>query len=265
MKNMKTPSRQQLRNTAVEAAQAAGKVLLKHFRTKLKIRDKLNAGIVTNADLEAEAAALSVLQRKFPHFGVLTEESGTHEARSPGRWVMDPLDGTTNYAHGFPMFCVSIAAEWEGELQAGVIFHPIFNDLYTAIKGKGAFLGKKKIRVSTAKTLSHALLSTGFTSRKDKGLLENEMRAFKRLSLETGAIRRPGSAALDLAYVARGVFDGFWSTRLSPWDIAAGILLVEEAGGKATGFKGQPFQLDSGQLIASNGRIHPAMVRRTRS
>lgn len=249
---------QRIQKSAIEAAQAAGKVLRKHFRKGLDVREKKGAGLVTNADLEAEQVAMRILGKAQPDFSMLTEESGRKTASGPGRWILDPLDGTTNFVHGFPMFCVSIAAEWDGELVVGVIYHPILDDLYVAARGKGAFLNGKRIHVSRTRKLTDALLTTGFTYHKDEHL-RAEMRAFERLSSVARAIRRPGSAALDLAYTACGVFDGFWERRLSPWDVAAGALLVMEAGGKVTDFQGNPFDIESGELLASNQILHAAL------
>jgi myo-inositol-1(or 4)-monophosphatase len=158
------------------------------------------------------------------------------------------------------MFCVSIAAEWEGEIVVGVIYHPILKDLYVAVRGKGAFVNGKRLRVSNTRRVENSLLTTGFTYRKDK-YLHREMEAFERLSHVTRAIRRPGSAALDLAYTARGVFDGFWERRLSPWDVAAGALLVMEAGGKVTDFQGRPFRIDSKEVLASNSSLHQDLLK----
>lgn len=217
----KAPSTQKLLKAAVEAAHASGDILAHHFGKTLRVREKTGAGLVTNIDIASEKAALRILKKSFPDFGFLTEESGIHAARSAGRWVIDPLDGTTNYIHRFPMFCVSIAAEWEGEVIVGVIYHPILKDTYTAIRGKGAFVNGKRLRVSSTSRLEDSLLTTGFTYRKDEWL-HAEMQAFENLSAVARAVRRPGSAALDLAYTARGVFDGFWERRLSPWDVAAG-------------------------------------------
>ena len=254
------PSLTEVTDVALSAALAAGKVLRKHFGKELRIREKIGAGLVTNADLEAEAVALKILNKGFPGFGVLAEESAAKEGTIPGRWIIDPLDGTTNFVHRFPMFCVSIAAEWEGELVVGVIYHPILDDVYIGIRGKGATVNGKKMQVSKTAKLSNSLLTTGFTYRKDE-LLHREMTAFERLSQIARAVRRPGSAALDLAYTARGVFDGFWERRLSPWDIAAGAVLVEEAGGKVTDFKGNRFKLTDQELLASNPKLHKQLLQ----
>lgn len=243
----------------IEAAHAAGAVLKKNFGKKLDVRKKFQAGLVTNVDLAAEAAAMRILKKARPDFVMLTEESNPNAGESQGRWVIDPLDGTTNFVHGFPMFCVSLAAEWEGEVVCGVIYHPILNDTYVAVKGKGAFLNKKRLRVSKTNQLEDSLLTTGFSDVKDASL-QSEVRVFGDLSRTARAIRRPGSAALDLAYVARGVFDAFWERRLSPWDIAAGALLVEEAGGKVTDFAGNRYQLKKPEILASTPAIHSGIL-----
>jgi myo-inositol-1(or 4)-monophosphatase len=260
IKQVRDPSFNVLRDVAVEASQAAGKALLKRFRTKLKISEKSDAGLVTNADIEAELAAIRVLKRKFPHFGILAEESAEQMGESAGRWILDPLDGTTNFAHGHSVFCVSVAAEWKGEVVAGAIFHPVSGDLYTAVRGKGAFVNGKRMKVSSVGQISAALLSTGFNSRKDLHLA-NELQTFERMSRMASGVRRPGSAALDLAHVARGIFDGFWETGLAPWDIAAGMLMIEEAGGKVTDFSGRTLRLNGGEIVASNGTLHRAIFR----
>ncbi|MCM2321981.1 MAG: inositol monophosphatase [Oligoflexia bacterium] len=238
-------------------------MLLKHFGTHLKVGEKRDAGLVTNADLESEAAAIRILKRAFPDFGILTEETGSEQKPGAGRWVIDPLDGTTNYVHGFPMFCVSIAAEWDKRTVVGVIYHPILKDTYVAIRGRGARLNGKRIHVSETRSVERALLTTGFTYRKGDWL-RAEMQAFERLSATSRAVRRPGSAALDLAYTARGVFDGFWERRLSPWDVAAGALLVEEAGGKVTDFHGKAFHIAGQEILATNRRLHGALQKALR-
>jgi myo-inositol-1(or 4)-monophosphatase len=256
----KSPPLADIAKTAVQAAHAAGAVLARHFGRKLKIREKDGAGLVTNADLEAEDAALRVLKRRYPDFGILTEESPPEQARDEGRWILDPLDGTTNFVHRFPMFCVSLAAEWSGQLVVGVVYHPIFKETYLAIRGKGAKVNGVKMKVSQTSRLPDSLLTTGFTYRRNE-TLHQEMEAFERLSGIARAIRRPGSAALDLAYTARGVFDGFWERKLSPWDVAAGALLVQEAGGIVTDFKSNPFRPEFREILASTPNLHPQLLQ----
>lgn len=255
-----SPTPAALLAAASKAADASARVLMHHFRKSLQVREKGSAGLVTQVDVNSEKEAMKVLRRATPEFGFLTEESGVHEGRSSrGRWILDPLDGTTNYIHGFPMFCVSIAAEWDGEIVAGVIYHPVLKDRYTAVRGKGAHLNGKKLRVSKTKKLEDSLLSTGFTYRKNEWL-HREMEAFERLSGIARAVRRPGSAAMDLAFTAAGVFDAFWERRLSPWDIAAGMLLVEEAGGKMTNFAGTRLKVEEREVLASNGLLHDDLL-----
>ena len=243
---------------AVRGARDAGKVIRRYYLTQLKVLEKRGAGLVTRADIEAERAAIRALSKARKDFGFLGEE-GTRNTRQskPGRWILDPLDGTTNFVHGFPMFCVSIAAEWQGRTVVGVIYHPILNELYTAVRGQGAFLNGKRISVSRTRSVDDALLTTGFTYKKE--LLHGEMSLFERLSQRARAVRRPGSAALDLAYTARGVFDGFWEKNLSPWDVAAGALLVEEAGGIVTHFDGSPFQVEGREILATAPGLHSEM------
>jgi myo-inositol-1(or 4)-monophosphatase len=236
MAEPKIPLRQ-LENAAVSAALAAGRVLRKHFGKPISIREKENQSLVTNADVEAEETCLKILLKRFPDFGVIAEESAPRASRDHGRWVIDPLDGTTNFVHRFPMFCVSIAAEWNDEVVVGVIYHPLLREMAVAVRGHGARLNQKQ------------------------KLLHREMGAFERLSGIARAVRRPGSAALDLAYTGRGVFDGFWERNLSPWDVAAGSLIVEEAGGKVTDFKGKPFSIHAKEIVASNGILHNSLIQ----
>ncbi len=257
-----TPSPQFLLRALTEAALAAGKVLARYHERVFKVSEKVGAGLVTEVDLASEKAAMRILKRARPDFTFLSEEASPETARAPqgGRWILDPLDGTTNFVHGFPMFCVSIAAEWKGEVLAGVVHAPILGDTYSAAKGLGARVNGRPMRVSKTTRLKDSLLTTGFTYRKDEWL-KREMEAFERLSETARAIRRPGSAALDLAYVARGVFDGFWERRLSPWDVAAGLILVEEAGGRVTNFRDQDFDIHCREIIATNGKLHSDLLK----
>lgn len=234
-----------LKKVAIEAAHASGQVLRRYFRKSIQVSEKKGAGLVTNADLESQHRCVKILRKAFPLFGFLTEEEKPEKAQSPGRWIIDPLDGTTNFVHGFPMFCVSIAAEWNHEIVVGVIYDPILDETYSAIQGKGAKVNGRTIRISPTRKISDALLTTGFEA------FGNQARG----------VRRPGSAALDLAYTARGVFDGFCEKGLYPWDIAAGALIVTEAGGKVTNFTGHSFDLESGELLVSNSHLHPALTR----
>lgn len=260
----KAPNPKKLIPGMIRAAHASGKVLKKYWdrmdKKSLGIREKLDAGLVTHADIESERACVKILKTLRPDFSFLTEEGTAETKKATGRWVIDPLDGTTNFVHGFPMFCVSLAAEWDGKIIAGVIYHPILQDTYVATKNGGATVNGKKLKISKTSKIEDSLLTTGFTYRKNLHL-HQEMIAFEELSQVARAIRRPGSAALDLAYVARGVFDGFWERRLSPWDIAAGTLLVQEAGGIVTDFFGNPPQLDDQAILATNKKLHPALLK----
>ncbi len=266
------PEAKKLLPGMIRAAHACGAILRKYYESQnrrgLRVSEKVGAGLVTNADIESENACVKALAKLRPDFSFLTEEETiTRELRplpGKGRWIIDPLDGTTNFVHGFPMFCVSIGAEWDGQMIAAVIEHPILRETYTATLGGGAFLNGRRMRTSTTTTLDDSLLSTGFTYRKNE-LLQTEMEAFEELSRIARAIRRPGSAALDLAYTARGVFDGFWERRLSPWDIAAGLLLVREAGGRVTDFAGNEDVLHSRAVLASNGRLHTLLLEAVRT
>lgn len=243
----------------IDSALGAGKILLKTFRGKLKIEHKLNAGIVTQADKAAEAYLMKRIQKELPGSSMITEESGKFMKDHELCWIMDPLDGTSNYAHGFPWFCVSIGLHRNGVAEAGVIYNPVIGEMFFAERGKGAFLNGKRIKVSTAKTLETALLGTGFYYSKGQTLAA-EIEIFKSVCEEVLAVRRPGSAALDLAYVACGRYDGFWERGLSAWDVAAGYLLVEEAGGMITNYRGQSTTAFDKEAVATNGKIHPRIL-----
>ncbi len=248
---------------AVEAAFQAGKVIRKHFTRKLIVREKGKLGLVTNADVEAEETALRVLQKCEPTFALLTEEThskGVMLKGQRGMWIVDPLDGTTNFVHRFPMFCVTIAAQIGTRVEVAVTYHPILDELYTAIRGQGAYMNGVRMHVSKTTKLHDALFSTGFAYRQ-RDLLSTEMSSFEKVSRASRAVRRPGSAALDLAYTARGVFDGFWERHLSPWDVAAGSLLVQEAGGKVTDFSGGKFDHHGVEVVATNGKLHKPIIR----
>lgn len=267
-KELSAPDRKKILAGMVKAAEISGAILRKYYErsrgSKLSISEKPGAGLVTNADIESEKACVKALRKLRPDFSFLTEEETAERTPARGRWIIDPLDGTTNFVHGFPMFCVSLAAEWDGEIIAAVIEHPILRETYTATLGGGAFLNGRKLQVSKTKKLSDSLLSTGFTYRKTE-LLHTEMAAFEKLSGIARAIRRPGSAALDMAYTARGVFDGFWERRLSPWDVAAGLLLVREAGGKVTDFQGNEQVINSPAILATNSALHASLLKTVKS
>jgi myo-inositol-1(or 4)-monophosphatase len=253
-------SMEAMERVAIRAARAAGRIHLKRL-SHTNISRKSNAiDLVTEADHESEAAVIDVLQRAFPDHTILAEEgSGNCEAPSEHRWIIDPLDGTTNFAHTFPQFCVSIGYERRGRIQLAVIFDAFKKELFVARRGMGALLNRKPIRVSHVRTLDMSLLATGFPYDR------RERRRFylcfwEAFMLRTHGVRRTGSAALDLAWVACGRVDAFWEFGLKAWDVAAGSLLVEEAGGHVSNMDGTTLDISAAQIIASNGRLHQQMV-----
>ncbi len=242
---------------AIKAAGRGGSIALKYFRKLKHISQKEDAGLVSEADRDSEAYIIKTVRRTFPHHRFLGEEGGFargSSGESEPLWVVDPLDGTTNYVHGFPFFCVSIGVEVLGDVQVAVVHAPLLKYTFTAIKGRGAFFNGKKIQVSRTEKIDASLLATGFSYQKE--VLDQEIRDFKTLSEQSRGIRRAGSAALDLCMVAWGIFDGFWERELSPWDTSAGSLLVREAGGVVTSFDGQPFQSSMKSILAGNPKIH---------
>jgi myo-inositol-1(or 4)-monophosphatase len=253
---------------AAEIAREAGARLREFFEAGVETEYKGDADLVTVADRTAEQLIRTRLSKAFPEHGIYGEEGTRERLEGEFRWYVDPLDGTTNFAHGFPQFCVSmglehrppgIAPEKDGILVAGVIYDPTRDELFTAERGRGAWLNGRPIGVSHVKTLAEALLATGFPSRKRHS--SPNIHFYHEFTLRSHGVRRAGSAALDLAYVAAGRLEAFWEFNLNPWDTAAGILLVSEAGGQVTDFAGLPFQLDSREILASNGLIHAELVR----
>ena len=251
-------------NIAVRAAREAGRVITRNFNRvdRLTVADKGRHDFVTEVDRNAEAAIIAVLREKYPNHAILAEESGA-QAGNEYEWVIDPLDGTTNFLHGIPQFAVSIALKVKGRLDIGVVYDPVKEEMFTASRGEGALLNDRKIRVSNRKGLEGALLGTGIPYR-DLRFMDNYLGMMKDLAQDTAGIRRPGSAALDFAYVACGRTDGFWELGLSEWDFAAGALLVREAGGLVTDIGGGERFLETGNVIASSIKVHNAMLRRIR-
>ncbi|PLX93499.1 MAG: inositol monophosphatase [Desulfuromonas sp.] len=247
-----------LLDVAYEAARAAGEVLLSMAERGVSVRHKGEVDLVTDADAAAEKTIIEILQRRTPDFAILAEESGDVATGSAGRWIVDPLDGTTNFAHGFPWYGVSIAAEVKGEIVVGVINHPSQNELFGAEKGLGATCNGRPIHVSTTSQLDQAFLATGFPYDRKRSR-HNNYDNFIRFQQAAQACRRAGAASLDLACLAAGRFDGYWELKLKPWDVAAGILLVQEAGGRVSDYAGQKFHLEDVEILASNGPLHEAM------
>ncbi len=246
---------------AIEAAKEAGKFLKYSVGRVKNIEKKLGEerNLVSEIDKGSEERIIGIIRRHYPHHAILAEESGASTASSDYKWVIDPLDGTTNFLHGVPIFCVTIAVEYKGEIVAGVVYDPNLDELFTAEKGSGAYLNGKRLSVSTTSRLIESLLVTGFPYDIAQNP-ENAIGHFVNFLVEARGIRRLGSAALDLSYVAAGRFDGFWEVNLNPWDMAAGMLFVREAGGRVTDFAGEESSIYKKQVLASNGRIHEAMV-----
>ncbi len=255
-----SPSLDRFLDVATEAALAAGAVLQKYWGNLETVKEKGRPGdLITEADAAAEAVAIKILNRHFPDHQILAEESGKQgNQTSQYLWAIDPLDGTTNYAHQYPFFATSIGLLADGIPQVGVIFDPFRQELFRAAKGLGATRNRQPIRVSTANTLANSLLVTGFAYDR-RETIDNNYAEFCHLTHLTQGVRRAGAASLDLAYVACGRLDGYWERGLSPWDITAGVVLVEEAGGKVTAYDQNPFNLYSGRILATNGHLHNAL------
>lgn len=247
-------------NFVIETAHEAGNILLEKFGRKINVSKKSEVELITEADLVSEKFILDRIKKHYPKHSILAEESGeeTRIGDSRWKWIIDPLDGTTNYAHGYPCFCVTIAVEHEGKIVIGASYDPTREEMFSAEKGGGARLNSKPISVSEINKLSDSLLVTGFPY--DVSKRDNFAGDFTNMLLKSCALRRDGSAALNLAYVACGRFDGFWEEGLEPWDMAAGVLLVEEAGGKVSCYDGSNFSIYEPPICASNGFIHDEML-----
>lgn len=246
--------------TAIEAVLRAGQIQLAHLGSDLQVSKKGTIDLVTKVDFECERMFRDMVAERFPEHQVVAEELGGNEpVKASHCWIFDPIDGTTNYAHGLPIFCSSLGLEVEGVLTVAAVYDPSRRELFTATRGGGAFLNGVPLRVTAVDNLVDALLVTGFSygvHARRRSLVD----LFEAFLGRAQAVRRLGSAALDLCYVAAGRFEGFWEQHLKPWDLAAGALLVEEAGGRVTGVDGGPFDVRAGHVVATNGRVHDVML-----
>ncbi|MGB6976335.1 MAG: inositol-1-monophosphatase [Gammaproteobacteria bacterium] len=248
-------------NISVRAARNASKIILQSMGRleSVNITQKQRNDFVTEVDKAAENEIISTIHKAYPNHAILAEESGMNAGDEEYLWIVDPLDGTTNYIHGFPHFCISIAFQYRGRLEHGVIYDPVRQELFVASRGEGAQLNDRRIRVSQNQKLENALITTGFPFKMPQQL-KPYLNTFNSLLSKTSDLRRTGSAALDLAYVAAARLDGYWELTLSPWDIAAGVLLVKEAGGMVSDFQGEENYLTNGAVVAGNPRIFKAML-----
>jgi len=251
-----------LLNFAIDVARDAGGLLMQRLGVA-KVTNKSDIDLVTEADLASENLIIERIRSYYPQHGILAEESGEASlvggTRGEWKWIIDPLDGTTNYAHSYPCFCVSIALEHAGVLEVGVVYDPVRDEMFAAERGNGATLNDRKITVSSVEELKNAMVCTGFPYNVRER--PDFTRDFANFTMSAQAVRRDGSAALDLAYVACGRFDGFWEDGLSPWDIAAGKILIEEARGQVSNFENEPLSIYTKKVLASNGLVHDAMLR----
>jgi myo-inositol-1(or 4)-monophosphatase len=244
------------KDLAIKAAQTAGKILMDHLNRGVKMGYKGKFNVITEVDHLSEETIVRMIHGQYPRHQIIAEEGHGKGKSAKIRWLVDPLDGTTNYAHGFPSFCASIGLEVNGEVILGVVYDPFHEEMFFAEKGEGTFLNNRPITVSKIEKLKDSLVVTGFNWRS----LRKNLQHFNSFSLRAQGVRRTGSAALDLCYVAMGRFEGYWELMLSPWDMAAGSLIVTEAGGKVTNCRGGSFSIYSKQILATNGRIHNEMI-----
>jgi myo-inositol-1(or 4)-monophosphatase len=247
-----------IKRVGIAAACNGGKVLKEHFGNLRSVRKKRAIDLVTEADTRSEAAIIETIAGAFPDHAFLAEESGAHGGGNC-RWIIDPLDGTTNYAHNLPLFCVSIAFAEDDDILAGFVLAPLLGELFVGVKDQGAQLNGAPIAVSTTSTLADSLLVTGFPY-DHATIFDRLMRRFGRCLAATQGVRRLGSAALDLCYVASGRFDGFWEEHLNPWDTAAGFMVASEAGARTTDFSGGPYSIDRNEILSTNGAIHEELL-----
>jgi myo-inositol-1(or 4)-monophosphatase len=254
-----------LLNFAIQTARDAGSILVDRLGRALQVSNKGDIDLVTEADLASEKLIIDRIRSHYPRHAILAEESGVTDGvevvpgRADWKWIIDPLDGTTNYAHGYPCFCVSIGIEREGKMEIGVVYDPTRDEMFAAERGQGATLNERRISVSTVDDLNSAMLCTGFPYNVRER--PDFAREFANFTMEAQAVRRDGSASLDLAYIACGRFDGFWEDGLKAWDVAAGVLLIEEAGGRVTDFSGAPLDIYTPKVLATNGLVHSQMMR----
>ena len=250
-------------NFAIQTARDAGRLLAERMGRVIQVSNKGDIDLVTESDLASEKLIIERIRTHYPRHAILAEESGEASVagnlKSEWKWIIDPLDGTTNYAHGYPCFCVSIGLERDGRIELGVVYDPLRDEMFAAERGQGAMLNDRRIRVSAVNELNRAMLCTGFPY--DVRERPHFAVQFSNFTMKAQAVRRDGSAALDLAYVASGRFDGFWEDGLNPWDIAAGVILIEEAGGRVSDFRGQRLDIYSPQVLVSNGSIHEQMMQ----
>lgn len=256
---MTAPAQSDLLSSMTAIAREAGRLLITYFERRIGYEYKGDVDLVTEADRASEKMIVERIRALYPEHDIVGEEGTRTKARGEFKWYVDPLDGTTNFAHGYPVFCVSLGVEHNGALEAGVLYDPTRDELFSAEKGKGAHLNGKAIWVSKTKTLNESILATGFPSHKRHK--NPNIHFYHQLTLRSHGLRRAGSAALDLACVASGRYDGFWEFNLNPWDTAAGVLLVQEAGGTVTRFDGSPWRITSEETLASNTILHPELMK----
>ena len=253
-------TKQDLFRVASEAVRRGGNILRERFGKQKQISYKGRIDPVTDVDIASEKAVMEVIRESFPDHDIITEESNLTLSGSPVRWIIDPLDGTVNYAHDHPMVAVSIGVEVNGVMEVGVVYNPIREEFFRAVRGEGAFMNDQPIHVSRVETLERSLLATGFPYDIRENP-RNNLAHFAHMAVTAQAVRRDGSAALNLCYTAMGRFEGYWELIIAPWDVAAGGLIVTEAGGKVTDLQGDEFSVYKRRIIASNGLIHDALVR----